>query len=73
MCVCKYVFMYVYIYICVCVWVCVCVCVCAFLMQISLQHPVSISGLPSFTLGPNSPYLIAYIVIQRRQMKCGST
>ena len=56
-----------------CVCVCVFVYVCAFLMKKSLQHPFSPFGLPSFTLSPKSLYLRAYLVIQRRQMKCVST
>jgi len=58
-----------YIHICVCV----CVCVCTILIKKSLQPPVSLSGLPSSTLSPSSLYLHAYLVIQRRQMNCGST
>jgi hypothetical protein len=59
--------------VCVCVYVYVCVCVSTFLIKKSLQPPVSLSGLPSSTLSPSSLYLHAYLVIQTRQMNCGST
>ena len=59
---------------CVCVCLCVSVCVCCpFFMKKSPQPLASLSGLPSFTLSPSSLYLHAYLVIQRRQIKCGST
>ena len=57
--------MYVYVYMCVCV------CLFAFLMNKSLQP--TLSGLPSFTPSLSSLYFRAYLVIQRRQLRCGST
>ena len=69
-----YVRIYTYICsfcVCVCVWVCECVCVCV-CVCVCLSHE-EVATATSFTLSPNSPYLNAYLVIQRRQMKCGST
>jgi len=65
---CMYIYTYTYILVCVCV----CVCVC-------LSHE-QIATASSFTFWSSqfAPsliplYLHAYLVIQRRQMKCGSS
>ena len=68
--VCNYVFIYIYIgYI----YMSVCVFVFHFFMKKSLQPLASLSGLLSFTLSPIALYFHAYLVIQRREMKCGCT
>ena len=86
MCECIYVKMYVcaylYIYLCriciymciyiyiLCVCVCVCGCVCFSHEQIATAYTFWSS---QFAPSPSSLYLLSYLVIQRRQLKCGCT
>ena len=77
--VCAYLYIYIYlcriciymsIYIYMCVCVCGGVCVCLSHEQIATAHTFWFS---QFAPSLSSLYLIACLVIQRRQLKCGRT